>query len=113
MSNESGGDKPQEKLTVDDPVAPEVLQQLGQLQAARAELADRNVMLDQEKIQLLAAIKRLDDQKTRLFEAILVERGLGPRTEVEIDRRTGQLKLVQPPSPPPGPPQEQQPDEAE
>jgi len=111
--NGNGGEQPQ-KLTLDDPVAPEVLQQLGQLQAARSELCDRNIMLDNEKIQLLAAVKRVDDQKTRLFEAILVERGLAPRTEVEIDRRTGKLKVLQPPGPPPGaePPPEQESSEA-
>ena len=101
MSDDKDNGEGTRKLSLEDPVAPEVLQQLGQLQVARVELADRNVMLDNEKIQLLAAIKRVDDQKTRLFEAILVERGLAPRTEVEIDRRTGKLKLVpQPESPP-------------
>ena len=113
MSNDegNGGEQPK-RLTIDDPVSPDALQQLGHLFEARGQLCERGIMLDQEKIQVLAAIKRLDDQKTRLFEAILVERDLTPQTQVEIDKRTGKLKLLQPPEQPPPEESGKQPSEA-
>jgi len=82
------------KLTIDDPIAPEALQQLAALHNARLDFCDRNATLDQEKIAILAALKRLDDQKTRLFESLLVERGLAPDTEVTINPRTGKVQLL-------------------
>lgn len=95
------------KLSPEDPVAPETLQQLRQLHEARLHLCERAVDLDQEKIQVLAAVKRLDDQKRRVFEAILVDRGLSPQTQVEIDSRTGKLVSIEQPEPHIVPPPEQ------
>lgn len=89
----SDGQEP-EQLTLDDPIAPEALQQLANLHNARLDFCDRNTSLDQEKITILAAIKRLDDQKNKLFEALLVERGLTPGTEVTINGQTGKLQLL-------------------
>ena len=100
-------DEKPKKLSADDPVAPEMRQQLRQLHDARLHMCERAVDLDQEKIQVLAAIKRLDDQKHRVFEAILVERGLPPQTQVEIDGRTGKLKPLQQPESPVEPQAEQ------
>lgn len=78
-------------LTVDDPVDSETLEQFRGLQEARQRFADTLLSLEQEKIRLLAGVKKLDDQRNRLFENCLVERGLAPDTEVEIDARTGKI----------------------
>lgn len=78
-------------LTADDPVEPETLDQFRRLQEARSKFANNLLSLEQEKIQLLAAVKKIDDQSSRLFEACLVERGLAPDTGVEIDPRTGKI----------------------
>jgi len=91
MSND--GQEPT-RLTIDDPIAPEALQQLAALSNARMDLCDKNASLDQEKIAILAALKRLDDQKTKLFESLLVERGLAPDTEVTINPRTGKMQQL-------------------
>jgi hypothetical protein len=78
-------------LTSDDPVDAETLEHFRKLQEARQRFADSLLSLEQEKIQLLAAVKKLDDQRNRLFESCLVERGLAPDTQVEIDARTGKI----------------------
>jgi hypothetical protein len=111
MEIQMSDEKPK-KLTLEDPVSPETLHQLRQIHDARLHLCERAVDLDQEKIQVLAAIKRLDDQKHRVFEGILVERGLPPQTQTEIDGRTGKLRLIPQPEPPVEPQEEQPADEA-
>jgi hypothetical protein len=78
-------------LTPDDPVDAQTLEQFRRLQEARQRCADSLLSLEQEKIQILAAAKKLDDQRTRLFEGCLVERGLAPDTAVEIDAKTGRI----------------------
>lgn len=92
-------DEKSKRLTLEDPVVGETLQQLRQLHDARLHLCERAVNLEQERIQILAAIKRLDDQKQRMFDSILVERGVPPQTQVEIDGRTGTLRMISQPEP--------------
>ncbi len=87
------GTEPQ-RLTIDDPIAQEALQQLSALHNARVELSERNASLDLEKIGVLAALRRLDEQKQQLFQSLLVERGLAPDTEVTINPRTGKVQLL-------------------
>jgi len=91
MSNEAAGPK---RLTVEDPVTPEQLEQLEQLQTAWTGLAEENARLDQRKIQILAALKRLGDEQTRLFETIQVERGLSPRAKISIDPKSRQIEVL-------------------
>ncbi len=80
-------------LTPSDPVDVETLEQFRQLQEARARLADELLEVEQAKIRILHAVKRVDDQRNRLFEACLVSRGLAPDTSVEIDHRTGVITV--------------------
>lgn len=82
------------RLTMNDPVSKETLLEFAQLQEARLQLADRFLQLEQDKIQLLASAKKVDDQQRRLFEAVLVERGYPPLTRVTIDARTGHLEIL-------------------
>jgi len=81
-------------LTLDDPVDAETLEQFQQLQDARQRFAENLLLLEQEKIQILHAVKKIDDQRNRLFEASLVARGLTPGTNVEIDARTRKMSLA-------------------
>jgi hypothetical protein len=81
------------RLTLEDPVPKEVLAEFQGIREAHLELADRNLMLDREKVRVLAAANKLDLQEKRLFEAILVDRGLSPDTLVELDAHTGKLTL--------------------
>lgn len=82
------------RLTADDPVEAETLNQLRELQEARMQVAESLLDLEQERIQILAAAKRIDDQRNRVFQAILVDRGLSPNTRAEIDARSGKLILA-------------------
>lgn len=97
---------PAKRLTADDPVERDVLEQLRELQESRSRIADNLLDLEQSKIQLLASAKRVDDQRGRIFQAILVSRGLSPALSVEIDARSGKLILDDPP-PSPSPPSAQ------
>jgi len=86
---------PVKRLTPEDPVEREILEQLRELHESRQHIADNLLDLEQSKIQLLASAKRLDDQRSRIFQAILVDRGLPPSLPAEIDARTGKLVMDQ------------------
>lgn len=86
------------KLTPNDPVPTEVLGQFTKLEEARDSIANRLLDLEQDKVRLLAAAHQVDEQRTRLFEKILIERGLDPRTRVGINPTTGALTLLDKPS---------------
>lgn len=83
-----------DKKTVQTPVEPEVLQMFGQLSAHKAQLCEQYVDLENEKIRLQIAIRGLDQEKQRLFEKVLLDRGLSATTPVEIDPDTGLIELV-------------------
>jgi len=88
-------------LTTEDPVEPSTLEELRSLQEARAGIADNLLSLEQERIQLLAAARKVDDQRTRLFEKCLIDRGLSSNTIAEIDAKTGKLLVIQTTASPP------------
>jgi len=92
MSTDNGQPR---RLNPDDPVPPEVLQRLRALQEARFEVSDRILTLEQEKVRLLASARRIDEERQRTFEGVLVERGLTPESVVEIDAGTGRLKVIE------------------
>ena len=107
MSNQSNGGQ----LTLDDAVNPEVLAKLHQCQTASAQVATRFLRLEQEKIQLLAMAKRIDEENNKIFAMLLQERGLPQNTAVDLV--DGKLKLQMPPSPEqPAPPADPPPSEA-
>ena len=106
MSDQNNGQQ-QRRLTTEDPVSMEQLNRLRLLQESRLDVSDRFMTLEQEKVKLLAAARRIDEEKQRVFEGILLERGLAPDATVEIDAGTGKLKLLSPssePATPPAPP---------
>ena len=82
------------KLTPNDPVEPELLSQLDTLQNARVEVAQQMLMLEQDKVRLLASAHAIDEQVQRTFERILVDRGMDPGTRVSIDSKTGKLEAL-------------------
>lgn len=86
----------EEKKTVQDPVDPDTLQRFSALDSARYEIGDQLLDLEQERIKLLAAAHQIDSQKKRLFERVLVERGLDPTARVSIDFKTGEISVLQP-----------------
>jgi len=81
-------------LTPLTPVDPETLNEFGRLLETRQHFAESLLTLEQDKIQLLAAVRKVDDQRSRLFQKCLVDRGLPPDTTAEIDAKTGVVKIV-------------------
>lgn len=96
MSTESD----QNRLTINDPVSKEVLQNFEELDDAHTRIALRLLQLENEKIQLLAAAKRNSEEQKRLFEKVLIERGLSPMTHASLDFDTGKLTLNKDQTPP-------------
>jgi len=94
MSNQTPEDNGEgQKLTLKDPVPPQILEQLSTLRNAKLQIAERMLELEQEKIHCLGAAKRLKDENQRIFTALLVERGLAPGTFVDLDPKTGLLSM--------------------
>lgn len=89
------------KLSPDDPVDADTLVKFGQLQASRMQCAERLLDLEQERVRVLRAAASLDTERQRIFESILVARGLAPNFPVEIDAKTGKITLVQAAEPAP------------
>ena len=82
-------------LTPNDPVSPDALKKFEELDAARYELGARLLELEQERVRVLSAAHQVDQQKQRLFEMVLVERGLQPTTQVSINDKTGEIKVIE------------------
>jgi len=86
MSNESD-----RKLTINDPVDPDTLKRLADVHDARQQLALQLLEWEEEKVRLLVAARPLREERTKLFEKILIDRGLPPSFQVDIDLTTGKL----------------------
>lgn len=85
-------DKPQLK-TVNDPVEPAVVQKLEQLEASRYKLASRLLMIEEDKVRLLRASTALATEHGKIYEQILLERGLDPLSRVTVDE-DGKIEVV-------------------
>lgn len=85
-------------LTVNDPIDADTLASIKILREARRDLAENYLDLELERIQLLAAVRKIDQQSSRIYERCNVERGLSPNTEIDIDPDTGALTVMTPPS---------------
>jgi hypothetical protein len=85
----------QPTLTASDPVQPEVLARFSELDSARYELGFRLLEIEQERVRILAAAHQVDQQRQRLFEQVLIERGLESGTPVSINDKTGEIKVVE------------------
>lgn len=86
------------KLTIADPVGKDVLDKLEELEMSRANVGMNLLDLKQEEVKLLAAARRIDEERHRVFERVLMERGLAPNMISEIDIATGLLKVAAPPA---------------
>ena len=78
--------------TLTEPVGPEDLARLNGLNGARRNIADKLLQLEMEKIRILAASKRVDDEWSGLFQRLAQERGLDPTTILDINPQTGELQ---------------------
>lgn len=94
MNNETNETR---RLTPEDSVDPETLKALEELANRRLQVADRVLDLEQEKVAALMAARDLDRQRTKIFEKVLIDRGISPTTPVEIDGKTGKIIPVMSP----------------
>jgi len=108
MPKKDAGKKPgkqpekPKKLTLNDPVPPEVIQRLNELDEARIDLALQFLALEESRVQILSASHQVNVQKSRVFEKVITDRGLSPDVQAEIDPKTGLLSVLE--GPPPGEP---------
>ncbi len=93
MGNESENKKPQQ-LTANDPVDAATLKRIGEIQGRRFQLGEMLLDLEQEKVKILVEGRRLDEERTRIFNQVLTSRGLAPTVPVEVDPETGKITLL-------------------
>jgi hypothetical protein len=93
MSDQTESNQP--KLTIADPVDADTLKKFQQLQASRLQVAEHLLNLEQEKIRLMRAASNIEAERQRLFEEVLMSRGLPPNYSVEIDGKSGVIKPVE------------------
>ena len=96
MSNEPQVQPQQEtpQVTADTPVSQEELQRLDLLGRARNDAANELADLELAKVNVLRAIRDLDTERTRLYNQILATRGIDPNTKIQIDGRTGAIRVL-------------------
>lgn len=94
----------EKKLTPSDPVDPATRKRMEELAAARYEFGERLLEIEQEKVKLLVAANRVDEERGRLFEKVLMDRGLSPNTPIEIEAQTGNIRVLRPTPPVEAPP---------
>lgn len=82
-----------ETVPANTPVSEELLLKLQQLQQSRLHISDQLLDIELTRVKLLAGAQRLDNEKLRTFEGILLERGLPLNTVVEIDGGTGAVRF--------------------
>jgi hypothetical protein len=87
-------DPEKKRLTVDDPVDEETRGKFTSLQDNRLRVGDRLLDIELEKIKLIRSASAIDTERQRLFEKVLIDRGLSPTQAVTIDSATGQIKVI-------------------
>ncbi len=81
-------------MTLKDPVSQEERDLINKLDVAKAGIAEKNLQLDLEKVNLVAATRRIEAQYQEIFKKILIDRGLSIDTLIQIDLNSGQLRIV-------------------
>lgn len=84
------------QLTLADPVDPETLAKLSEVENAKLQVGAQLLELEQDRVRLLAAAHRLEEQRMRVYEKILIDRGVTGHEPVEIDAETGAINLMRP-----------------
>jgi len=82
------------RLTVDDPVDEETRGKFTALQDTRLRIGERLIDLELERVKLIRSASAVDNERQKLFERVLIERGLAPNQTVSIDSATGQIKVI-------------------
>jgi hypothetical protein len=83
-----------------EPVAVEDLARLRELAGARDNVAHKLLSLELEKISILAAGRRVDEEHDVLLRRIMTDRSIPLTSTVDINPRTGEI-IVESAVPPP------------
>lgn len=76
-----------------DPVGVEDLARLRELSMARDNIAHKLLSLELEKIAILAAGRRVDEEHDALLRRIMTDRGIAPSDAIDINPRTGEIAV--------------------
>ncbi len=87
-------DQEKKRLTADDPVDEETRAKFSALQDSRLRVSSRLLDLELERVRLIRSASAIDTEHQKLFERVLIERGLPPNQPVTIDQATGQIKVL-------------------
>ncbi len=79
------------------PISQEDLARCIELDKHRTNLALRLLELENEKVRILAASKRIQDEWHGLFQRFAAERNVPEGDLVEVNFRTGDVAIVSPP----------------
>lgn len=82
------------RLTPNDPIDVETLARISELESTRARLGLQLLDIEDDKVKILVSSRRIDEEKQRIFEKALMERGLPPNTPVEINANTGLIHVL-------------------
>lgn len=77
-----------------EPVSVEDLARLRELTAARENVAHKYLSLELEKIPVLAAGRRIDEEHDALLRRIMEERGIPPAATVNVSPHTGEIVVT-------------------
>jgi molybdate-binding protein len=81
-----------ENLTVSDPVDQDTLERFAQLDYSASQIGRRFVDMEMERVRLVRSCASIEQERTKLFEKVLLDRGLAPNTVVHINPQTGEIK---------------------
>lgn len=74
-----------------EPVGVEDLARFRELSMARDNIAHRLLSLELERIPILAAGRRVDEEHDVLLRRIMTDRGIGLSERIDINPRTGEV----------------------
>lgn len=77
-----------------EPVDAECLARLRELSLARDSMAHKALSLDLEKIPILAAGRRIDEEHDALVRRIMTDRGIPLSASVDINPTTGAIVVA-------------------
>jgi hypothetical protein len=84
----------QKRLTIDDPVDAETRSRFTVLEDSRLRIGEHLLNLELERVKLIRAASAIDTERQKVFERVLIERGLSPSQPFSIDSETGQIKPI-------------------
>jgi len=86
----------EKRLTLNDPVSKEERDYLQQLDMTLLGFAQKLLALELEKVNLIAASRRVENQTKDVFQKILVNRGQSSDLVIDVDLDTGTIKVQSP-----------------